>query len=352
MTLRQVEGRPGAPWEREILGTFEKLTVESELLAGNPLGDPARRPLYVYLPPGVDRSSDDAYPSIYVIQGMTGQLDMWLSRSAFEPTMVERLDDALSAPDAPRAVVVFVDAWTSYGGSQFLNSSATGPYMDYLCDEVVPFVDATYPAIARRDHRGITGKSSGGYGAMTVPMLRPDVFGALASHAGDALFEVCYQPEFPRTARALRDEFEGSYDVFWERVRSAERFDFNLYGHPLDTYAMAACYSPDESQPGKVVLPFDIETGRLFPDVWERWLAWDPVRVAPQKLDALATMRHIYVDAGRSDEFFLDLGAIAFSKELKAGGIDHELVLFDGTHMGLQYRYPKAIVDMARALDA
>ncbi|MDQ3982867.1 MAG: alpha/beta hydrolase-fold protein [Actinomycetota bacterium] len=352
MTLRQVEGRPGAPWEREIRGTFEKLTVESDLLAGNPLGDPARRPLYVYLPPGVGRSSDDAYPSIYVVQGMTGQLDMWLGRSAFEPTMVERLDHALSAPGAPRAVVVFVDAWTSYGGSQSLNSSATGRYMDYLCDEVVPFVDATYPAIAGRDHRGITGKSSGGYGAMMVPMVRPDVFGALASHAGDALFEVCYQPEFPQTARALRDEFDGSYDVFWERVRSAERFDFNLYGHPLDTYAMAACYSPDESQPGKVVLPFDIETGRLFPDVWERWLGWDPVRVAPQKLDALATMRHIYLDAGRSDEFFLDLGATAFSKELKAGGIDHELVLFDGTHMGLQYRYPKAIVDMARALEA
>src|SRR5919106_1258157 len=109
-------------------------------------------------------------------------------------------------PTAPRAVLVFVDAWPSYGGSQFINSTSTGPYMDYLCDEVVPFIDERYPTIAEAGHRGLTGKSSGGYGAMVVPMLRPDVFGALASHAGDALFEVCYAPEFRNTARALRDD--------------------------------------------------------------------------------------------------------------------------------------------------
>ena len=75
---------------------------------------------------------------------------------------------------------------------------------------MVAFVDDRYPTAADRDRRGITGKSSGGYGAMVVPMMRPDVFGALASHAGDALFEGCYLPGFPETARSLRDDFEGS----------------------------------------------------------------------------------------------------------------------------------------------
>jgi len=78
------------------------------------------------------------------------------------------------------------DAWTSYGGSQFIDSASTGPYMSYLCDEVVPFVDGRYPTLPGAEHRGLTGKSSGGYGAMVVPMLRPDVFGGLASHSGDA----------------------------------------------------------------------------------------------------------------------------------------------------------------------
>src|ERR671939_227325 len=88
------------------------------------------------------------------------------------------------------------------GGSQFLNSPGTGRYHDYLCEELVPFVDEHYRTDARPEKRGIQGKSSGGYGAFVTPMLRPDLFGALASHAGDALFEACYQRDFPEVARA------------------------------------------------------------------------------------------------------------------------------------------------------
>jgi hypothetical protein len=350
MSVKEVSGPPGPPWDRELRGTFEKLVVESEALTGNPLGDPARRPLYVYLPPSYEAQGERRYPVVYVIQGMTGQIDMWLGRSAFEPNMIERVDELFSDEATPDAIVVFADAWTSYGGSQFINSAGTGRYMDYLCDEVVPFIDARYRTLPESGHRGLTGKSSGGYGAMVVPMLRPDVFGALASHAGDALFEVCYQSEFPDAVRVLRDKFEGSYEVFWERVRIAERFDFGLFAAPLDAYAMGACYSPDEANPGKAIMPFEIETGRLIPEVWERWLAWDPVRMAPKHLEALAGMKRIYLDAGRSDEYYLDLGARAFSQELEKGGIEHTLELFDGTHMGLQYRYPGAIRELATAL--
>jgi S-formylglutathione hydrolase FrmB len=350
MTLTRVEGAAGGPYGGELQGRFDQIVVESEILKSNPLGDPTRRPLYVYLPPGAAAAPDRRWPSIYLIQGMTGQVDMWLNRSAFEPTMVERVDELFARQGVSGAIVVFVDAWTSYGGSQFINSTGTGRYMDYLCDEVVPFVDDNYPTIASRDHRGLTGKSSGGYGAMVVPMLRPDVFGGLASHAGDALFEVCYLPEFRETVRTLRDHFEGSYDVFWEHFRAAGRMNFHAHGAPIDTYAMAACYSPDEDNPGKAILPFDIETARLIDDVWARWLEWDPVRMAPKHADELKSMKCIYLDAGKSDEWYLDLGAMAFSKELVKAGIDHSLDFFDAGHMGIQYRYPRAIETLARAL--
>jgi S-formylglutathione hydrolase FrmB len=347
VAVREIEGVAGAPWERELRGRFDSLVVESEVLAGNPLGDPVTRPLYVYRAPGV---TDGSYPSVYVIQGMTGQVDMWLGRSAFEPTMIERIDQLFASDDCPPAVVVFVDAWTSYGGSQFINSSSTGRYLDYLCDEIVPFVDERYPTLDSRDHRGLTGKSSGGYGAMVVPMLRPDVFGALASHAGDALFEACYQTEFPVTVRVLRDKFDGSFDAFFERFRAAPSLDFDLYGTALNTYAMAACYSPDPDNPGKALLPFDIDTGLLDDEIWQRWLEWDPVRMASRRGGALKSMKRIYLDAGRSDEYFLDLGAKAFAKELDALGVDYTLDLFDGKHGGLQYRYPGAIKELVEAL--
>src|SRR5690349_22578678 len=246
MALREVEGPAGAPWERPMHGTLDRLVVESGVLAENPLGDPARRPLHVYLPPGVERDHPRPLPTVYVIQGYTGQLDMWSNRDPFGTNVIEAFDALFASGSCPDAVLVLVDAWTSYGGSQFLNSSATGRYLDYLCDEVVEFVDAHYPTIADRDHRGIAGKSSGGYGAMVVPMLRPDVFGGLATHAGDALFELCYLPEFRDTVRALRDEYDGSYERFWEDFRSRPAFTKRSDYPLVNTYAMAACYSANE----------------------------------------------------------------------------------------------------------
>ena len=222
--------------------------------------------------------------------------------------------------------------------------------MDYLCDEVVAFVDERFPAIADRESRGLTGKSSGGYGAMVVPMLRPDVFGALASHAGDALFECCYLADFRDVARELRDRFDGSYDVFFERLREADHMDWEKLGKPLELYGYAAAYSPDPERPGKALVPFDVATGRLLDDVWALWLDNDPVRMARAHADALRSMRRIYLDAGREDEYYLDLGAQAFAAELERLGIDYTLELFDGKHGGLTYRYPGAIRELVLAL--
>ncbi len=348
MALRELDDLPGPPWARPLAGALDQLVVESELLDGNPLGDPARRPLYVYRSPGVERG--DGVPSVYVIQGFSGQVDMWLGRTAFEPTIVERLDAMFASGECPDAIVVFVDAWTSRGGSQFLNSASTGRYLDYLCDEIVPFVDARYPTLAGRDHRGLAGKSSGGYGAMVVPMLRPDVFGALASHAGDALFECCYQRDFPVAARELRDRFDGSYEVFFERLAESDHFDWTQFGKPFELYGYACVYSPDLNRPGEALLPFDAATGRLISDIWELWLERDPVRMAAGHADALRSMRRIYLDAGKGDEHFLDLGAQAFAGELSRLRVEHSLELFDGRHGGIAYRYPGAIRELVIAL--
>jgi hypothetical protein len=348
VALRAVDTPLEPPWGRPLAGGLHQLVVESDALDGNPLGDSPRRPLYVYSSPGAQAAA--TVPSVYVIQGFSGQVDMWLARGAFEPTMIERLDAMFAAGDCPEAIVVFVDAWTSRGGSQFLNSAGTGRYLDYLCDEVVPFVDSSYPTLAGRDHRGLAGKSSGGYGAMVVPMLRPDVFGALASHAGDALFECCYQPEFPSVVRQLRDHFDGSYEVFFERLAEADHFDYSMFGKPFEMYGYACAYSADPERPGHGFLPFDVATGRLLPSVWEQWLERDPVRMASRHADALRAMRRIYLDAGRSDEYFLDLGAQAFAGELAKLAVEHSLELFDGRHGGISYRYPKAIRELILAL--
>jgi S-formylglutathione hydrolase FrmB len=214
---------------------------------------------------------------------------------------------------------------------------------------VVPWVDEHYRTLAAPEHRGIAGKSSGGYGSMVTPMLRPDLFGGLATHAGDALFENAYLPEFRDSARALRDNYDGSFDKFWEDFRTRPALSKDVDHVLLNSWCMAACYSADED--GTIRLPFDTETGELIPEVWERWLAWDPVRMVPKHADALRGMRAIYIDAGKRDEWFLDLGAEAFRRALADIGVtDVFFELFDARHGGIEYRYPLSLRYLAERL--
>ena len=337
------------PWSIEFAGRLDEHELESEVLKDNPLGDPHVRPLWVYVPPGYDDDPERRHPSIYLIQGLTGQLDAWRNRSAFRKNPVELMDELFASGGAPPAILVWVDCWTSLGGSQFLDSPGTGRYHTYLCDEVVPWVDARYRTTREAAARGIAGKSSGGYGAMVTPMLRPDLFGGLATHAGDALFEMCYLPDFRKSVRSLRDLYGGSFERFWEDFRSRPAFSKPSDHTLLNDWCMAACYSADDD--GTVNLPYDTATGELNPDVWQRWLAWDPVRMVGLRADAVRSLKSIYIDAGNRDDAFLDLGAEAYRRALEAVGVtDYAFELFDATHMGIEYRYPLGVAYLAARL--
>ena len=112
---------------------------------------------------------------------------------------------------------------------------------------------------------------------------------------------------------------------------------------------MAACYSADVD--GTIHVPYEPQTAELKPEIWERWLAWDPVRMVPRYTDALRSQKAIYVDAGTRDDAYLDLGAEAFRAALEEIGIsDYFFELFDGTHAGIEYRYPLAVKYLAEKL--
>jgi hypothetical protein len=187
---------------------------------------------------------------------------------------------------------------------------------------------------------------------MTWGMLRPDLFGALATHAGDGLFEVTIAAEFAKVAQELRNRYDGSYDRFWEDFRSGRPvFEDSVDPMLANTYAEACAYSPRAD--GSVELPFRIDTGELVPEVWERWLARDPVRLAAEHRDALQQARAIWIDAGRDDEYRLDLAATAFHDAVRAAGVPDERVRFElheGTHRGTNWRHGLSIPFLAERL--
>ncbi|ADD45354.1 alpha/beta hydrolase [Stackebrandtia nassauensis] len=333
----------------KLAGRMNEHVVESELLRDNVLGDPAERPLWVYTPPGYD-DGDETYPVCYLLLGYAGTLPMWRNRTPFRKPVPELFDAMVASGEAPPMILVFVDAWTSYGGSQFVDSVGTGRYHSYLCEEVVAWVDRHYRTRADREYRAIAGKSSGGLGAAISAMLRPDLFGAFATHSGDSLSEAQYIPHFLHAARQLRP-YGGDIFAWWADFGSRVAFTKDEDLRLLELLGVSACFSPDPD--GKPLLPFDPVTGALVEDVWRRWLEWDPVRMARGYAEALRSQKGIWIDAGTRDEWFLDLGATAFRRVLGDIGVADDVVefeLFDAGHVGIEYRHPLALSWLARRL--
>ncbi|HEY6962141.1 MAG TPA: alpha/beta hydrolase-fold protein [Gaiellaceae bacterium] len=272
------------------------------------------RPLFVWAPHDRSRS----YPTVYVLHAHMRSARWWFNVEPFEVSYPDRIEQM-----APDAVVVLVDGWTELGGGQWIGALGT-----YLRDEVVPFVDASYPC---NGVRGLQGKSSGGYGAVVHCLERPDLFHAFAAHAPDALFEVTIAHGFPAVARALRGSSLAAVLASLDGLSSHED------ALVVEVAAAARAF-------GDGTLPFDA-LGR--PDErFEAWLQHDPVRLASRHADAVRSLRGAWLDAGNRDEYFLDAGALALRDALLAAGLPDERLrfeLFDGGHGGMSGRYPASL---------
>jgi S-formylglutathione hydrolase FrmB len=323
------------PWREELFGRIEERELHAPSLVDNPLGDPASRPISVYLPPGYDDSSA-RYPAIYVLHGFGSYVNRWTNRQFFDLTARERID-AVFHEGAPACVVAYVDAWTSVGGSQYVDSPGVGRYHSYLTTDVVGFVDGEYRTLPAAASRAVLGQSSGGIGAITAALLRPDVFGAFAAHAPDACFDLTLRGDLALAHRALRDLYDSSYEAFFADFSS--RLPMS---RPSDSvlwlvWAMSACYSAEPN--GAVRVPFDLVTGELLGETWERWLASDPLHLVPRHEEEVRGMRAIWLDAGRRDEHLLDVAAQIVAGEIEdAGPQDFAFELYEGTHRDYQHR--------------
>ncbi len=319
---------------------------DSKILKGNPIGDPSEREFPVYLPPSY-RKSGKKFPVVYLLSGFTGKGIMNLNVSFLSENIKQRLDRLIDSKKIKEMIVVMPDCITKYGGSQFINSRATGNYEDYIIEELIPFIDKKYNTINKSSSRAVCGKSSGGYGAVVLAMRNPEVFGLMCSTAGDMYFEYCYQPDFPKFITDIEHYGKGH-----KAVSNYVKNEFN-YKQPKPKYfhniiniiGMASCYSPNLKDVKKkgynFDLPFDVNTGELRKDVFDKWLKHDPVRMADRYVSNLKKLKLIYLDAGTKDEFNLNIGARIFCDKLKENKIKYIHEEFNDGHMNIQYRYDR-----------
>ena len=331
-------------------GRVDSPYLQSQILQGNLPGDPTERMLPVYLPPGYDDNPDKRYPVIYVLAGHGGSGPLMLAPVAWGESFPERIDRLISTGAMQPVIAVLPDCWTIFGGAQYLNSSALGQYEDYLLQELISYVDSTYRTLAAREHRAITGKSSGGYGAMVQSMRHPEVFGAMASHSGDIYFEFGLLPDLAKMhANLLR--FNGM-EGFIEQIPTIKPKSHDPFFSLLGMLCYGAAYAPNPAAPRGFDMPVDLETGALVEDVWQRWLAWDPVRMIdqPEHIAAWRQLSYIYLDCGLWDELNFPVGTRIMSNKLKALGIAHDFELFNDGHINVPYRYDVSLPRLEKAI--
>ncbi|HTT15115.1 MAG TPA: alpha/beta hydrolase-fold protein [Thermoplasmata archaeon] len=328
-------------------GRMEVHRFPSRVLEGNPWGDPTVRDLPVYIPPS---GKTEGQPLLLLLSGYTGAGYLHFQRPRYlQDTHVGRLDRLIRTGAVPEAVVVAPDCLTTLGGSQYLNSSATGRYEDYVIEEVLPWVQETY----RTGPCAVLGTSSGGYGAFVLGLRHPDLLRAVGSNAGDAYFEYTYLPSFPGIFRQFRRS--GGPEAVLRRILSEPTSDFGPRNPDIQCLEMmgyASCYSPIDAEPGRFEMPFDLETGELRDAVWSKWLAWDPVRMirTERYRDALRRLAYVYADGGTRDEYALDVSARVFAAEASRQGVSVDLHEFDGVHADSGPRYEVMIPKLLAAL--
>jgi len=270
---------------------------------------------------------------------------MLLNADPLGENIQDRMNRLISQKRCGPMILVLIDCFTKFGGNQYINSSATGRYEDYIINEIVPFVDKTYNI----SKRAVWGKSSGGYGSFVLGMRHPEIFHALADHSGDSAFEYCYIQDFPKALDAFREAGGPKKWLanFWKKPNRHQAKD----AQPLNILAMAAHYSPNpKSKEMAVDLPFDLKTGEILQNVWNRWLSWDPVRMVEKYGKNLKKIKLIYLDCGTKDEFSLQWGARILHSKLEKMNIRHFYEEFDDGHMNISYRYDVSLPKIYSAL--
>jgi S-formylglutathione hydrolase FrmB len=353
-------------------GSLVVLEHDSTILRGNPLGDPHRRKLAVWLPPQYDGRR--RFPVLYDLVGFTGSGLAHVAWKPFGDNLPERAARLIREGKMGAVILVFPDCFTALGGNQYVNSSAIGRYADYLTREIVPFVDREFRTLAARAHRGCFGKSSGGYGAIVHGMKYAKTWGAVACHSGDAYFDFVYWSDWPNSldelAKHRRPRLrEGRYDALRESRRrglAAGKDDGRIRqflaavwkkeklshpeGHCLMNLAMAATYDPDPRAPNGFRVPFNLETGELIPERWRAWRRHDPVNMVARHRAALKTLRGIYIDCGWRDQYHIHYGARLLSARLSAARVGHRYEEFDDNHSDIDYRMDVSLPFLYRAL--
>jgi S-formylglutathione hydrolase FrmB len=289
-------------------GKLEKVRAHGRSLEGNLQGNDADRDVHVYLPPSYAQGNK-RYPVIYFLHGYAVTADVYVTSVLNIPAAT----DAAMADSKLEAIIVMPDAFTRFGGSFYSNSPVIGDWESFIATDLVAWIDSHYRTLAKRESRGLSGHSMGGYGTWRIGMKYPQVFGAIYAMSSALLLQApgadATRTQLARMTPDLRSESRSSVN---------------------GTQAQASAWAPNPQNPPFFFdLPFDAD-GNPVPLVAEKWTANSPLVTVDQNVPALQSFRGIMLDVGNADG--LAASNTQFAAALKRLGVAHEYEIYEGTH--------------------
>src|SRR4051812_49645100 len=145
-----------------LTGSVSRLTIESQALKSNMLGDPSVRAVEVYVPAGHDGRG---LPLLVDLVGFTASGLSHTNWTGFQENLPERLDRLIGEERMPPVVVAFPDCFTRLGGNQYINSASTGAWEDFLLQEMLPAVEQRFGCGGSGGRGGVGQRARRGWGA-------------------------------------------------------------------------------------------------------------------------------------------------------------------------------------------
>jgi enterochelin esterase-like enzyme len=290
-------------------GQIERVVVAGKSLAGNLSHDPGEREVLVYTPPGYAADTKQRYPVVYFLHGY-GVTAQFYANTMNWPTAIDR---AINEAHLQKMIVVMPDAYTPYGGSMYSNSVTTGNWEAYVARDLVGYIDSHFRTIAKREARGLSGHSMGGYGTLRIGMKYPDTFVALY-----AMSACCLDPRAASPADAELEKIKTPAEVA------------AVPGFGRTTLAASAAWAPNAKRP-PFFLDLPTVNGVAQKDVVARYLANAPTEMVSKHAGQLKRYSAIVMDVGTKDN--LIGGNAAMDKELTRLGIKHRYETYDGDHV-------------------
>ncbi len=284
----------------------------------NKYGENPNRAVSIYLPPGYN-DSKDRYPVIYFLHGFTGDNNVLAYMS-------EILDFAIATNKIRPFIMVLPDEKTTYDGSFYSNSELFGNWEDFTAKDLVNYIDMKFQTLANSESRGITGHSMGGYGALKLAMLYPDIFSSVYALSPGALAIVReYGPN------------SSTYEEF-ANAKNLEDLNKGYFGKVILAFARSWSPNPDKP-PFYCDVPFEYNNKELIVNqsVLNLWYKNMPFYMIDDYLNNLKKLKAIKMDWGRNAGDRFTIQCKMFSQKLENVGIQHFAEEYIGTHVNNIY---------------